>query len=125
VLLLGLSGNPAACLVSFLQFALPALAWRGGLSGWRHQVAEARLAGGPVRGSGSQVRFLASRTLLEAGALVTRPVTLQKPGVLSSLHGINSLVVLPPGIGEVQEGAYVAAQVFPDIFTETPLFINL
>jgi molybdopterin molybdotransferase len=121
-LLLGLSGNPAACLVSFLQFALPALAWLRGLAGWRQQSVEARLAGGPVAGAGSQVRFLASRTLLDGDGLVTRPVVHQKPGVLSSFHGVNSLVVLPPGCGGLNDGSRVRVQVFPDIFSETPLF---
>lgn len=124
VLLLGLSGNPAACLVSFLQLALPALAWKAGKANWRHQVAEARLAGGPLSASGVQVRFLASRTFFKDGALVTTPVARQKPGVLSSFHGINSLLVLTPGRGTVAEGDGVKVQVFPDIFTETPLFLS-
>lgn len=118
--LLGLSGNPAACLVSFLQFALPALAKMRGLCFCLQQLAEARLSGGPLTGLTNQVRFQASCTLLEGDGLVTRPVARQKPGILSFLYCINSLVVLAPGGGTVAEGDRVHVQLFPTIFTESP-----
>jgi molybdopterin molybdotransferase len=118
--LLGLSGNPAACLVTFLQFALPVLAKMQRLSFDLYQIAEARLSGGPLTGLTNQARFLASCTLQEDETLVTRPVAHQKPGVLSSFRGINSLVVLLPNSGTVVAGDRVQVQLFPTIFSETP-----
>ncbi|MBS3949001.1 MAG: hypothetical protein KGZ57_12035 [Dethiobacter sp.] len=69
----------------------------------------------------NQVRFLASCTLQEGDGLVTRPIARQRPGVLSSFHGLNSPVVLAPGSDTAAAGDRVQVQLFPAIFAETPL----
>ncbi len=119
--LFGLSGNPAACLVSFLQFVLPALKTMQGLVNWRHQWIEAELDK-PLAKCGNQNRLLSAKTIWREGRFVAEPSAKQKPGVLSPLCTVNSLIFLPAGEGPLSQGQAVRVQLFPEIFGNTPVF---
>lgn len=118
-LIFSLSGNPAACLVTFLQFVLPALQLARGIPDWSHCVVEALLSKPSPRKNG-QIRFLSARTVFAGGRFISEPHDLQKPGVLTSFRGMNSLIVLPAGQGDLPAGSVVQAQLFPLIFDNLP-----
>lgn len=118
-LIFSLSGNPAACLVTFLQFVLPALQLARGIMVWRHQIVPAILAKSSPRKKG-QIRFLSAKTVFSNGRFLSEPQALQKAGVLTSFRGVNSLIVLPAGQGELAAGSIVRVQLFPQIFDNLP-----
>ncbi len=120
-LFFGLSGNPAACLVAFLQFVLPALKIMSGLVNWQHQWVEA-VTGKPLEKCGNQNRFLSARTVWREGRFVAELALKQKPGVLSTLCTANSLIFLPAGGGPFSAGQTIRVQLFPEIFGNNPLF---
>lgn len=118
-LIFSLSGNPAACLVTFLQFVLPALQLARGIMVWRQQIVPAILGKSSPRKKG-QIRFLSAKTVFSNGRFLSEPQELQKAGVLTSFRGINSLIVLPSGQGELAAGSTVRVQLFPQIFDNLP-----
>ncbi len=120
-ILFGLSGNPAACLIAFLQFVLPALQIMRGHVNWRHQWVEAVLDK-PLEKCGKQNRLLSARTTWRGGRFVAEPAAKQKPGVLSPLCTVNSLIFLPAEEGPFSSGAPVRVQLFPEFFANTSLF---
>lgn len=118
-MIFSLSGNPAASLVSFLQFVLPALQLARGID-WRQQVVKAVITKSFPRKKG-QTRFLSARTIFSGGRFVSEPQSLQKSGVITSFRGVNSLIILPPGEGELAAGSTADVQLFPQIFDNLPI----
>jgi molybdopterin molybdotransferase len=114
-LLFGLSGNPAACLVGFLQFALPALKILQGIGQWEHTWIDVTLAM-PYTKTGRQARFLSAQTVYHEGCFRTTVAGKQKPGVLTSFREMNSLVFIPEDKTVFQTGDTVRAQLYPDFF---------
>ncbi|MDR3341664.1 MAG: molybdopterin molybdotransferase MoeA [Treponema sp.] len=103
-LLMGLSGNPFACLTTFELLVKPVLAklaWRGDLQPQRQQGI---LKNAFPKDSGKQRRFVRAR--LEAG-FVTLPEG-HASGRLFSLLGCNCLVDIPVGSDALAEGSEVA-----------------
>lgn len=118
-LIFSLSGNPAASLVTFLQFVLPALQLARGVN-WQHQVVKALITKSFPRKK-DQIRFLSAKTIFSGGRFVSEPQSLQKSGVITSFRGVNSLIILPPGQGELAAGSMADVQLFPQIFDNLPL----
>ncbi|MBS3897707.1 MAG: molybdopterin molybdotransferase MoeA [Dethiobacter sp.] len=117
-IIFSLSGNPAAALVTFLQFVLPALQLARGID-WRQQVVKAVITKSFPRKK-DQTRFLAANTIFSGGRFVSEPQSIQKSGVISSFRGVNSLIIVPPGLGELAADSMADVQLFPQIFDNLP-----
>lgn len=101
-ILLCLSGNPAAALVSFEMLGrrvIHVLAGRRG--GERLRVKATLQAGYPKKNP--QRRFVRSTAWWD-GKWHVRPVGLDSPGVLLSMAQANALIDLPPGAGPLGSG---------------------
>jgi molybdopterin molybdotransferase len=106
--LLGLPGNPVSAMVSFEQFARPAILKMLGKTRLRKPTVEAILEE-DVESSGRRnfKRAVITRRGGEYYASVTGP---QGSGVLTSMVKANGLVIIPEGVRHVKAGERVAAQ---------------
>lgn len=118
-LIFSLSGNPAAALVTFLQFVLPALRLAQGID-WHQQVVTAVITKSFPRKK-DQIRFLSAKTIFSGGRFISEPQSLQKSGAITPFRGVNSLIILPPGQGELIAGSLADVQLFPQIFDNLPI----
>lgn len=104
-LLLGLSGNPAAAMITFELFVKPLIEKSFGLPYHLKKVT------GRLEGSFSkitnQMRFLRAKTCWDDGEIVTSLTGMQNPGVMKSILYSNSLIIVPAGTGPLQEGELV------------------
>lgn len=104
-LLLGLSGNPAAALVSFELLVRPLIhALTGRADGSRPRVRAVLEENLPIRAR--QRRFVRAHVRWE-GTWLVRALGPDHPGFLSSLVRANALIDLPPGAGPLARGAEV------------------
>ncbi|WP_036228163.1 bifunctional molybdopterin-guanine dinucleotide biosynthesis adaptor protein MobB/molybdopterin molybdotransferase MoeA [Marinobacterium jannaschii] len=111
----GLPGNPVAVMVTFMQFAQPALRKMMGQSHWqpRRMVAQAE----------SNFRSRAGRTdysrgicrINDAGTLVVASTGKQGSGILSSMVEANCLVEIGDNTEKVALGDQVVIQPFSDL----------
>lgn len=94
-LVLALSGNPAACAVSYHLFAAPV--WRSllGLSP-QQQLVQAKCTNGFAKKSGSR-RFVRGYAGYVDGSWQVEVLPGQKPSMLKSLLNCNALIDLPAG----------------------------
>lgn len=120
-LLFGLSGNPGACLVGFLQFVLPAIKIMQGITDWQHRWIQATL-GDAVPGAGKVSRFIAASTVWQDGCFIVNPAEKQKPGSLSSFSQSNSFIMIAAGQEGMAAGSRVPVQIFPEVLDASPLF---
>ncbi|MCL6416264.1 bifunctional molybdopterin-guanine dinucleotide biosynthesis adaptor protein MobB/molybdopterin molybdotransferase MoeA [Aestuariirhabdus sp. Z084] len=106
----GLPGNPVAVMVTFLQFALPAIRKMQGLDNWQPLTLPARAA--------ERLRKRAGRTEFQrgifnrddAGQLLVASSGTQGSGVLSSMSRANCLIILPSDQEDVDQGDVVDIQ---------------
>ncbi len=114
-LLVGLSGNPAACLLSFDVVVRPALVRLAGDPGLAPVPVRAVLARPARRLPGFshclRVRYLPPAA--PGGAPLAEPVGSQLGTVLSSLVAADGYALLPPGEGEAPAGMEVAGHLLP------------
>jgi len=106
--LLGLPGNPMSALVSFEQFARPAILKMLGKTRLRKPTVEAVLEE-DVKSSGRRnfKRAVITRRGGEYYASVTGP---QGSGILTSMVKANGLAIIPEGIRQMKAGERVTVQ---------------
>ncbi len=109
--LFGLPGNPVAVMVTFYQFARPALLRLAGVD----PVAEPALLGvpcaTPIRKAPGRTEYLRGVLFQDGGQWQVRSTGAQGSGILSSMADANCLIVLGPAQGSVAAGETVQVQV--------------
>lgn len=111
-----LPGNPASSAVAFEQFVRPCIRQlQGDLR--PHRRLERRLLDGAIDGHGRRCIFLRAR-LNEPGRVL--PLAHQGSGMLSSLSGVDGLIMLPPGQGPLEPGDPVAVQILSGTGSSQP-----
>jgi molybdopterin molybdotransferase len=106
--LIGLPGNPVSAMVSFEQFARPAILKMLGQRDLAKPVVQA-VVDEPVENSGRRgfVRVIVSR---QADGYHARTTGEQGSGVLTSMAKANGLAVIPEGTRRVEAGSELAVQ---------------
>jgi molybdopterin molybdotransferase len=104
--ILSLSGNPAAALITYHLLARPAIAKLQGLSDWKPLKTIAILQDGYPKASG-QRRFLRGQAYLENGVLKVKLTGLQSPGIMKSMVNCNALVDVPANSRGLKAGEHV------------------
>ncbi|MFZ5945511.1 MAG: gephyrin-like molybdotransferase Glp [Bacillota bacterium] len=106
--IIGLSGNPAAALISFELLLRPLIKKMMGMDYIHNRYLEVELADGFTKKS-PQRRFLRVNIYFEDGKWAARQTGKQQSAVLKSMVGCNGLVDLPRGSGPVEPGSQVKA----------------
>ncbi|OAT84837.1 molybdopterin molybdotransferase MoeA [Desulfotomaculum copahuensis] len=107
-LVVGLSGNPAAAMITFILLVRPVLRRLGGHREIDLPRVQARMAVGFPKG-GRQRRFVRAVVRWRDGGYLARPAGLQSPGAMRSLVEGNALLDVPAGHGPLKEGEMVEA----------------
>ncbi|MDK2822923.1 MAG: molybdopterin molybdotransferase [Clostridia bacterium] len=107
-LIIGLSGNPAAALISFELLIRPLIKKMLGYQKFANRYLEAELEDGFSKTS-PQRRFLRVRITYENGKWVARQTGKQQSSILRSMVGCNALVDIPRGSGPIAPGSVVKA----------------
>ncbi|MHB1126491.1 MAG: molybdopterin molybdotransferase MoeA [Bacillota bacterium] len=102
-LVLGLSGNPAAALITFHLLIIPVLRRMSGFSDLMLTKVEAIMEDSFTKKS-SQRRFLRANVRQENERYLIRLTGMQSPGVMKSLLECNALVDVPAGSGAIKVG---------------------
>lgn len=105
-LLLALSGNPGACFVGFHLFAAPAI---------RAMLHQGNAAPAAIRARLSErfpklnayPRYVRSRTEIRDGVIWVRPAGEDQSGLMTTIAGADSLMLVPPLKEELLEGEFV------------------
>lgn len=105
-LIIGLSGNPAAALISFDLLVIPVLKRLTGYRKFCPVKIEAVLVDGFGKSS-PQRRFLRGRLFIEDGIAKVQLTGTQSSGVLKSMLGCNVLVDVAAGSGSLKAGEKV------------------
>ncbi len=109
-LIFALSGNPAACLITFQQFAGPCLLKMQGRRDCNHKWGKAVLTENIDVRKSSHLRFVRGHWRYNAeGVPEVRATGSQKPGVLSSFRNHNCYIVLQEKTGPCK-GDWVRVQ---------------
>jgi molybdopterin molybdotransferase len=111
-LIVGLSGNPSAAMISFLMLVRPILRDMSGNAAINLPEVSAVMEK-PFRKQSKQRRFLMVTVSLKNGAYHAAPSGIQSPGAVKSMLRCNALVDIPPGHGPLHEGEKVAALLLP------------
>ncbi len=120
-LIFALSGNPAACLVTFDQFVGPALFKMQGIKNFSLPVSNAVLQDDLVVKQSAQLRFVRAFCSLNANNILeVSSAGSQRPGVLSSFRNFNSYILLQNGVKPPRRGAEVPVQLLPRLFSQEP-----
>ncbi|WP_106402506.1 molybdotransferase-like divisome protein Glp [Actinocorallia populi] len=101
-----LPGNPVSAYVSFQVFVLPALRYLQGLEPEGLPSVTARCASTLTSPSGLQ-HYLRAELTFTDDAYTVRPASAQGSHQMAALAGANGLIVIPPDVTEVPEGAFV------------------
>jgi molybdopterin molybdotransferase len=106
--LIGLPGNPVSAMVSFEQFARPAILKMLGRTHWDKPTVQATLEE-PVSNSGRRgfIRVVVRR---RGEGYSARTTGEQGSGVLTSMAKANGLAIIPEGTYQVEAGAVVTVQ---------------
>lgn len=110
----GLPGNPVSSMVTFELFVRPALRRLAGHERVLREVARARLSA-PVRKGDGHRHYLRAWVQREDGELVARPNPRQGSGQLTSMVGVNALVILPEASSGAASGELVEVLLFGDV----------
>ncbi len=106
--LIGLPGNPVSAMVSFEQFARPAILKMLGHADLAKPSIQA-LLDEPLDSSGRRT-FARVIVVLRDGRYHARITGEQGSGVLTSMSRANGLAIVPEGIGRLEAGSEVAVQ---------------
>ena len=106
-LILGLSGNPGAALISLLCMASPFLKRLSGQCDYELKTVEAALVQGFKKSSGEKARLLRGSLELKDGRALFVPRGEQGGGVLSSFMGAELIVEIPPNTPPLPKGSVV------------------
>ena len=113
---IGLPGNPASAMVSFYQFARPAILTLLGASMVYLPSVKARLIT-PIRKKTDRPHYV--RGLLSSGTeLSVRPSGEQGSGILSSMAAANCFIVIPKELELARAGDLVDCEIFGAIVSE-------
>lgn len=107
-LVIGLSGNPAAALISFELLVRPLLKKIIGIKDVKDKYLEVELLDGFSKKS-PQRRFLRVRVLWADGKWIAYLTGKQESGILRSMVGCNALIDIPRGSGQIAPNTKVRA----------------
>jgi len=111
-LIVGLSGNPSAAMITFLMLVRPILrAMAGKGSGNLPEVSA--VMDEPFRKKSSQRRLLRAIVTWKDGAYHAVPAGIQSPGALKSMVVCNALIDIPAEHGPLHTGENVKALLLP------------
>ncbi|WP_225073651.1 gephyrin-like molybdotransferase Glp [Desulfuromonas sp. CSMB_57] len=111
-LIIGLSGNPSAAMITFLMLVRPLIRTMAGKeSGALPEVSAVMKR--PFHKTSSQRRLLRSLVAWENGRYFAIPAGIQSPGALKSMVECNALIDIPAGHGPLEVGAEVKALLLP------------
>lgn len=113
-IILCLSGNPAAAMITFELLGVPLLKKMMGFTRWEHPRIQAAFADEFVKPS-PQRRFLRGKLQLGPAANCVALTGGQSNGVLQSLVDCNVLVDIPAGSGKINNGQAVSALIVSPI----------
>ncbi|MBI4297632.1 MAG: molybdopterin molybdotransferase MoeA [Chloroflexi bacterium] len=108
---LGLPGNPVSSMVTFEQFARPAILKMLGRRSWDSLMLRAICLGDIENNDGRRV-FARAAVTKEDGKYYARPTGPQGSGILTSMALANGFVVVPEDVALVKEGEVVQVQMF-------------
>jgi len=114
-LFLGLPGNPVAVMVTFYQFARPALLRLAGVAPLPEQPLLQAACVTPIRKAPGRTEFLRGVLFVEDGEWKVRLTGAQGSGILSSMTDANCFIVLGPAQGSVAAGDPVAVPILDGI----------
>ena len=117
-LVFGLPGNPVSTMVCFEVFVRPALRRLGGHAAVVRAPLEARLDRAQRRKDAGRREYLRGRVRSVGGALRVVPVEQQSSGALTSLVGVNALVVFPEGASALAEGDAVEVLLLAPVYLD-------
>jgi molybdopterin molybdotransferase len=106
---IGLPGNPVSSMISFEQFARPAILKMMGHRNLFRKTVQARLTGDIIKKPGKRhfIRGIVEQT---AQGYTVRTTGEQGSGILKSMVMANGLIVLPPELTHVKAGDSVTVQ---------------
>ena len=106
---LGLPGNPASSMITFEQFARPAILKMMGKKNFERPMVEAVIDGSIINGDGRRIyaRVVVSQTGGGYRASLTGP---QGSGILTSMSLANGLAVIPEDCPAIKAGDNVTVQ---------------
>lgn len=111
-LILGLSGNPSAAMITFLMLARPIIRTMAGKeSGDLPEVSA--VMDQPFAKKSKQRRLLRAVVSWKDGTYRAIPAGMQSPGALKSMVMCNALIDIPAGYGPLQTGEEVNAILLP------------
>lgn len=113
--LFGLPGNPVAVMVTFYQFARPALLRLAGVAPLPEQPLLQAACVTPIRKAPGRTEFLRGVLFVEDDEWKVRLTGAQGSGILSSMTDANCFIVLGPAQGSVATGDPVAVQILDGI----------
>lgn len=108
-LLIGLSGNPAAAYITFEQFVRPVILKMMGKTNLKLLEVDSILENNFTKKS-NQNRFVRAYTYYKDGKHHTRIPEKHSSGVISSLSGTNSLILIPSNSGPYVTGQLIKVQ---------------
>lgn len=112
-LIMGLSGNPSAAMITFVMLVRPLLRVMGGRSSGRLPEINV-LMEAPFLKPSKQRRMLRAVVTWKNGAYYAVPAGIQSPGALKSMLLCNALIDIPAGHGPLREGDEVKAVLLPE-----------
>jgi molybdopterin molybdotransferase len=117
----GLPGNPVSAMVSFEQFARPAIRKMSGHARLFRPVIEA-IARENVQGREGRKFFVRCKLAQKDGQWHATTTGEQGSGILMSMAAASGLMIIPPGVSAVSPGDRVRVQVLdPELgYSETP-----
>ena len=107
--ILALPGNPASVMVTWEEFARPAILKRGGAQMLLRLEVRARLSE-TLKSAPGRVEFVRARVSNENGELVAHAPTDQGSGRLSTMTRANALLVIEADQTELPAGTFVTAR---------------
>ncbi|MBS0346679.1 MAG: molybdopterin molybdotransferase MoeA [Proteobacteria bacterium] len=109
--LFGLPGNPVAVMVTFYQFARPALLRLAGVEAPGEPPELRAMCTVSIRKGRGRTEFLRGQLYAEDGEWKVRTTGAQGSGILRSMTEANCFIVLGPGQGDVAAGDDVTVQI--------------
>jgi len=113
-LIVGLSGNPVAALITFDLLVIPFLKKMMGRRKYLYSKIQGTLLDGFGKSS-EQRRFLRARFLMENGNTLVRLTGIQNNSALKSMMECNLFVDVPAGSGPLNPGDVVSAYIIGNI----------
>jgi len=114
-LIVGLSGNPSAAMITFIMLVRPILRAMAGKRTVNLPEVSAVMEE-PFRKKSSQRRLLRAVVTWEDGAYHAIPAGIQSPGALKSMVACNALIDIPAEHGPLQTGEKVTAALLPPLY---------